>query len=119
MMEYGRAVAGRLRLDSSIGGFVEARLVCAGDFWIPAPYRGTGPALRRNDGLGCGLVFTQGQGNHKGCPYGVHPLPGPPPGRGRGLLMGCPMGARLVWGVGFLDSGLRRNDGLGWGLVSG
>ncbi len=47
---------------------------------------------------------------------GTHPLPSPPPGRGRGLLMRCPMGARPVWGVGFLDSGLRRNDGLGLGV---
>ncbi len=30
--------------------------------------------------------------------------------------MRCLVGARLVWGLGFLDSGFRRNDGLGVGV---
>ena len=39
----------------------------AGD-WIPAPYRGTGQALRRNDGVRMALVL---RGGFETRPYGV------------------------------------------------
>ncbi len=87
----------------------------AARMWIAAP-----TATLRTGFAGITVGEVAGRSTWEvGCQVGVviwggaHPLPSPPPGRGRGLLMRCPIGARLVWGVGFLDSGFRRNDG--WG----